>query len=338
VRDELAGLGFDEQDLAQGGLRITTTIDRRLQDDAEAAARRALTRDELRAAVVGVDPRTGDVRAYFGGSDGVGLDYARVHKHPGSTFKPFVVLAGLLHDPPIGLGATYDGSERTGRRGADGADCPRCDVERAMTVSNNAVFLTMALRLGPEQVATAARAAGIESPLDHPDERLALGNQDVTPLELTSAYATIAAGGVHRRPHVVARVVAGNGTVRYDTQNDGPPGERRFGERVARGVTEAMLGVAGFNGLGNGHPVAGAPGSVPSHVAGAYNDAWFSGFTPSLATTVWIGTDSNTPIRTAAGTPITGGTVAGRVWRDVMAAAAQREPPPGFGPYRSLGS
>jgi membrane peptidoglycan carboxypeptidase len=338
VRAELEELGFDDEDLAQGGLRITTTVDRGLQDDATAAARRALSRDELRAAVVSLDPRTGAVRAYFGGDDGVGLDYARVHKHAGSTFKPFVVLAGLLDDPPIGIDATFDGSEGTGRPGADGADCPRCTVTRAMTISNNAVFLTMAVRLGPDRVAAAARAAGIESPLDHPDERLALGNQDVTPLELTSAYATIAAGGVHHLPHVVARVVDGDGTVRYDAEEGGPPAERRFGERVARAVTETMLDVAPGNGLGIGRPVAGAPGSVPSHVAGAYNDAWFSGFTPWLATTVWIGTDRNTPIRTAAGTPITGGTVAGRAWRDVMAAAARREPPPRFGPYRPRGS
>ena len=83
-------------------------------------------------------------------------------------------------------------------------------------------------------------------------------------------------------------------------------GERRFPERVARNVTEAMLDVAEHDGLAlpGGRPVAAKTGTVQSRFEGENNDAWMAGFTPSLATAVWIGTDMNSPIRTARGTPI----------------------------------
>ncbi|WP_433274537.1 transglycosylase domain-containing protein [Pseudonocardia xinjiangensis] len=336
VKSELESLGITDREVAQDGLRITTTIDRGQQGAAVAAVRRAFAGqpDELRAAVVTVDAATGGIRAYYGGDDGVGLDYAQVRKQAGSTFKPFAVLASLLHEPPAPIGQVYDGTEPSGRPGADGADCPRCDVTRAMTISNNAVFLKLALRLGPEQVAAAARAAGITSPLDHPDERLALGNKEVTPLELASAYATLADGGVWHAPHVVARVVDGDGRLLYDAGADGASaGDRRFGEQVARNVAETMLDVAAYRGLGTGTPVAAAPGTVPSRIAGETNDAWFGGFTPAMATAVWIGTDRNSPLRTSSATSITGSTLPGRVWRDVMATAPQLP----FGPFRPIG-
>jgi membrane peptidoglycan carboxypeptidase len=336
VKSELESLGITDRELAQDGLRITTTIDRGQQGAAVAAVRRAFAGqpDELRAAVVAVDAATGGIRAYYGGDDGVGLDYAQIRKQAGSTFKPFAVLAALLHDPPAPIGQIYDGTEPSGRPGADGADCPRCDLTRAMTISNNAVFLKLALQLGPEQVAAAARAAGITSPLDHPDERLALGNKEVTPLELASAYATIADGGVWHAPHVVSRVVDGDGRLLYDAgAYGGSAGDRRFGEQVARNVAETMLDVAAYRGLGIGTPVAAAPGTVPSRIAGETNDAWFGGFTPAMATAVWIGTDRNSPLRTSSATSITGSTLPGRVWRDVMATAPQMP----FGPFRPIG-
>ena len=338
VTAELEVLGISEQDIAQQGLRITTTIDPVRQAEAVAAAQEALEGqpDNLRASMVAIDPETGGVRAYYGGANGLGLDYARVRRLAGSTFKPFVVLAGLMRDPPVGLGEVFDGRETSGLRNAPGADCDRCDLKQAMTVSNNVVFNTLARRVGPAAVADAARAAGITAPLEDPNSGIALGNKEVSAYELASAYATIAAGGMWRSPHLVTTVVTADGRVLYEAHTDG---ERRFPERVARNVTEAMIDVARRDGLSlpGGRPVAAKTGTVESRFDGENNDAWMAGFTPSLSTSVWVGTDMNAPIRTAGGQPISGKGVPGEVWQEFMGEALQSEPVEPFPQFEPIG-
>jgi peptidoglycan glycosyltransferase len=338
VRAELEDLGITEQELSQAGLRITTTIDPQQQREAVDAAHAGLAGQpvNLRSAMVAVDPRTGGILAYYGGDNGNGLDYARVRRLAGSTFKPFVVLAGLQQTPPIGLGEVFDGAARPGLRNAEGAECARCDLKQAMTVSNNVVFATLARRVGPQRVADAARAAGITAPLDDPTEGIALGNKEVSTLELASAYATLAGGGVWHPPHLVSRVVTADDRVLYEAS---PDGERRFSEQVARNVTEAMLGVAENDGLGLGRrPVAAKTGTVQSRFAGENNDAWMAGFTPQLASAVWMGTDRNSPIRTATGDPISGRTLPGEVWQGFMSTALRNAPAEAFAPLRPLGT
>ncbi|WP_255622403.1 transglycosylase domain-containing protein [Pseudonocardia sp. DSM 110487] len=338
VTAELEDLGFTEQDVAQEGLRITTTVDPRHQQQVVESAHDALDGQpvNLRSAVVAIDPRTGGVLAYYGGDNGLGLDYAQVRKLAGSTFKPFVVLAGLMRNPPVGLGEVFDGREIPGLRNAGGADCDECDLKQAMTVSNNVVFHALAKEVGPESVAAAARTAGITAPLDNATEGIALGNKEVSTLELASAYATIAAGGVWRQPHLVSSVVTADDRVLYQAATDG---ERRFPERVARNVVEAMLGVAEHDRLGlpRGRPVAAKTGTVQSRFEGENNDAWMAGFTPSLATAVWMGTDMNSPIRTARGRPIQGSSLPGDVWQDVMSDALAGSPVEDFPPFRPIG-
>ncbi|WP_296368426.1 transglycosylase domain-containing protein [Pseudonocardia sp.] len=338
VTAELEELGITEQDLAQQGLRITTSIDPARQKAAVDAAHDTLTGQpvNLRSAVVSIDPQTGSVLAYYGGDNGLGLDYARVERLPGSTFKPFVVLAALQQDPPIGLGETFSGEPVPGLRNDDGANCARCDLKQAMTISNNVVFNSLAQKVGPENVAAAARSAGITTPLDNPTSGIALGNKETTPLDLASAYATIAAGGVWHQPHLVTSVTTADGRVLYQAPTDG---EQRFPERVARNVTEAMLDVAPADDLalpGN-RPVAAKTGTVQSRFPGQNNDAWMAGFTPSIATAVWMGTDMNSPIRTASGTPIEGKSLPGDVWQQVMKAAVADQPVQDFAPFRAIG-
>ncbi|MEJ3654758.1 transglycosylase domain-containing protein [Actinomycetes bacterium KLBMP 9759] len=338
VTRELEDLGITEQVLAQGGLQITTTIDPLRQRQAVEAAHDALTGQpvNLRSSLVAIDPATGGVLAYYGGDNGHGLDYARAPRLAGSTFKPFVVLAGLQRDPPVGLGKTFDGTEMPGLRNADGADCGRCDLKQAMTISNNVVFNTLAKQVGPEAVADAARLAGIRSPLDDPTEGIALGNKEVTTFEMASAYATLAAGGVWREPHLVSSIVTADGVVLYEADTRG---ERRFEERVARNVTETMLDVAERDGLAlpGGRPVAAKTGTVESRFEGENNDAWMAGYTPLVSTSVWMGTDMNTPIRTAAGRPITGKSLPGEAWKEFMIEVHDDLPVEQFAPFRPIG-
>jgi peptidoglycan glycosyltransferase len=108
---------------------------------------------------------------------------------------------------------------------------------------------------------------------------------------------------------------------------------------VARNVVEAMIGVAEHDGLAlpDGRPVAAKTGTVQSRFDGQNNDAWMAGFTPSLTTAVWMGTDMNSPIRTARGTPIQGSSLPGDVWQDFMADALVDAPVEDFPPFRPIG-
>jgi peptidoglycan glycosyltransferase len=328
--------------VAREGLRIATTVDPRRQREVVEAAHVALDGQpaNLRSAAVAIDPRTGGVLAYYGGDNGLGPDYARIRKLAGSTFTPFVVLAGLLREPPVGLGEVFDGREPPGLRNIAGAGCDECDLKQAMTVSNNVVFHTLTTQLGPEAVAAAARAAGITAPLENPTEGIALGDEEVSTLELASAYATIAAGGVWRQPHLVASVVTPDDQVLYEADTEG---QRRFPEEVARNVVEAMLGVAEHDGLAlpDERPVAVKTGTVRSRSEGENegenNDAWMAGVIPSLATAVWMGTERDSPLRTARGTPIKGSSLPADVWRHFMSDALAGAPVEAFPPFRPIG-
>lgn len=339
IKDELAARGISEQEFSQEGLKITTTIDPTAQREAVQAVRQGLDGQppNLRGALVAIDPRTGAIQAYYGGDNGVGLDYARVHKQPGSTFKPFVLLADLLGADPMGLGTQFKGMPLPGLRNADGASCALCDLKQAMTISNNVIYHELAIRVGPQKVADAARLAGITSPMNQVDAGIALGDKEVTPVELASAYATIAAGGVYHPPHLVSKVTTSDDRVLYEALN---PSEQRFNGQVARNVIEAMLGVPTYDRLSlpGGRPVAAKTGTVQSHVEDQNNDAWTAGFTPQLVSVVWIGTDQNTPIKTAKGAPIAGGTLPGSIWKSYMSDATRSTSVQSFGPFKPIGA
>jgi membrane peptidoglycan carboxypeptidase len=339
IKEELESRGISEQEFSQGGLKITTTIDPDAQREAVQAVHGQLDSQpaNLRAALVSIDPDTGAIQAYYGGDNGVGLDYARVRKQPGSTFKPFVLLAALLQPNPIGLGTQFKGMPLAGLRNADGASCEVCDLKQAMTISNNVIYHELAIRVGPQKVADAARLAGITSPLNQVDAGIALGDKEVTPVDLASAYATIAAGGLYHPPHLVSKVTTSDDRVLYEAVN---PSEQRFSAQVARNVTEAMLGVPTYDKLtlSASRPVAAKTGTVQSHIEGQNNDAWIAGFTPQLASVVWIGTDQNTPIKTAKGAPISGSTLPGPIWKSYMADATRSRSAGTFGQFKAIGT
>ncbi|HEY2222761.1 transglycosylase domain-containing protein [Actinomycetospora sp.] len=337
VKDELRSLGIDEDALVTEGLQIQTTIDPKAQQDAVDAVHHEMEGKpaNLRTAAVSVDPRTGDVLAYYGGDNGSGLDYAQVSKQAGSTFKPFVMLAALEHDPPIGISTQFDGQQVAGRtvRNVEGADCSSCSLKRAMTLSNNVVFTALGNEVGPQAVANAAHQAGISAKLDNPNSGIALGNVEVTPLEMAGAYATFANDGVYHKPHLVQKVTTSSGEVLYDHAAD--QGEPRIDPKVARNVTEAMRDVPTYDGasLSGGRQAAGKTGTVQSHVDNQNNDAWMVGYTPSVVASIWVGTDDNTPIQYGDGRPIYGHGIPSDIWQTFMNGASQGTPKQTFGDF-----
>ncbi|MGH3611350.1 MAG: transglycosylase domain-containing protein, partial [Pseudonocardia sp.] len=334
AKAELEERGITEEQINTEGLTIQTTVDPVRQKQAVDAVTKALKGqpDNLRSALVSIDPRTGAIVAYYGGTNGVGNDYAKSLRQPGSSFKPFV-LSAALQGPGggVGLGTTYDGSgprDFPGGvtvRNSEGSDPGQVTVKAAMTRSINTVFYQMALDVGPYRVADAAHEAGIPYDL-LPVARggIALGDQEVHPTDMASAFGTFAAGGVHREPYVVAKVTAADGRVLFDRADTPELNVAKVPPLVARNVIEAMLDVAGSSGFGlaDGRPVAAKTGTVQHPTLTDQNkDAWTVGFTPSLSTAVWVGTDTSEPIRNSAGRPVFGRMLPGSIWKTYMSDA-----------------
>lgn len=336
VLRELRESGIDERDLNTGALQITTTIDARAQQAALGAVgdRLGPQPPQLRAAVVSIDPRSGAVRAYYGGADGTGYDFARAPLQTGSAFKVFAAVAAQQQAIP--LTRVYDSAPVPDRGtiigNVGGETCGRCSLAEALKRSLNTPWyrLTMAMSDGPGAIADAAHLAGIpeELPgigptLTEPDgpplNGIVLGQYLVRPIDMASAYATLAAGGVYHEPYFVQRVVTGNGRVLLD--RGAPEGEQRVSRQIADTTTRALLPVAAYsNGhaLADGRPSAAKTGTTQLGETGDNKDAWMIGYTPSLSTAVWVGTDVPRPLRTARGSDIYGSGLPADIWKQVM--------------------
>ncbi len=345
VQKELLDLfDINEQTLNTEGLQVTTTIDPKAQAAAENAVSETLDGQDpdMRAAVVSIDPRTGGVKAYFGGTDAQGFDFAQAGLPTGSSFKVFALVAAL--EQGIGLGYQVDSSplEVNGIKitNVEGEGCGTCNIAEALKRSLNTSYYRLMLKLknGPADVAKAAHDAGIAESfpgVDHtlsedgkggpPNNGIVLGQYQTRVLDMASAYATIAASGVYHRPHFVQKVVNSDGQVLFDASTQDNSGEQRIDKAVADNVTAAMQPIAGWsNGhnLAGGRPSAAKTGTNQLGDTDANRDAWMVGFTPSLSTAVWVGTTEGTkPLENKWGSPVYGSGLPSDIWKDTMDGA-----------------
>jgi penicillin-binding protein 1B len=315
VRTELAAAGRGADRLAGAGAHVVTTLDVRLQRAAEAAVRDgllalekgapALRRDEepLQAALVALDPRTGDVLALVGGRDHRRSPYdraLRARRQPGSLFKPIVALAAFaaegqevtlaskLLDAPLRVlrptGAwrptNYDGRFRG-----------PVTVREALEKSLNVPMARLALQVGLPQVVDTARRLGIESRMA-PEPSLALGAFEVSLLEITRAYAVLAAGGIRAKPRMLLLALDGRGNA---LEASAVERVRAFDPAPVALVTEALEGAVD-RGTGRGLRARGIHGRLAGKTgtSNGFRDSWFVGYTPELAVGVWVGFDDGT--------------------------------------------
>ncbi|MDR7543234.1 MAG: penicillin-binding protein 1A [Armatimonadota bacterium] len=328
---------FGEDLVYKGGLQIYTTLDPGMQAAAEravrdgiAAARRARLKIE-QGALVAVDPRTGAIRAMIGGVDFAASQFNRAwqaRRQPGSAFKVFVYTTAIaegipptriLDDSPV----TYRiaGARDWSPKNYDGKFSGPVTLRRAVERSINVPAARMTYELGPQKVAETARAMGIESPLA-PHLSLALGSADVTPLEMATAFATLANGGLRVRPLSVVKVVDARGKVLEDHR---PHRQVGIPADVAYVMTDILKGVI-RHGTGTaaniGKPAAGKTGTTDD-----YRNAWFIGYTPRLSAAVWVGNDDNSPMNR-----VTGGMIPARIWASFMKVATASDPPEDWTP------
>ncbi len=336
---------FGAETVYGGGLTIHTTLDLDDQQAAEDALASTLTDPaDPQAALVALD-RDGGIKAYVGGRDFATLqvDLARGKegggsgRQPGSTFKPFVLATALQHG--IALGTTFPAPATitldtpSGPWTVDnygGEDFGVVDLLSATVNSVNTVYAQVMARTGPRDVAATAGRMGINSPLDE-HVSLALGTEEVSVLELTDAYLTLAREGNHVEPYGITRIENADGRVVFEAPTQ--KGDEAMSEDVARAVTYALEQVIA-KGTGKAasldRPVAGKTGTTQ-----AYSDAWFAGYTPNYVAVVWMGypEGADRPLTDVHGVrAVTGGTLPAQIWKAFMEQALVDVEPADFTP------
>lgn len=310
----------------RGALRVHTTLDLALQEEAEAIIRTGVARYQKFAkvgqgALVAVEPGTGAVRALVGGTSYDSSQFNRAVqalRQPGSTFKPFVYLAafsqGYLPGSTLEDAAVNFGGYRP--QNYDMRYHGTVTFEKALAFSYNVPAVKVADMIGIDQVINTARLAGITSPL--PAElSVALGSAEVTPLELAGAYATLGADGAYAEPHMIARVEDQKGQLIEQTQTRGTV---VFAPEAVSALHRCLVGVVDYGtgaGAKIGRPAAGKTGTTSEN-----RDTWFAGYTPDLACVVWLGNDDNSRLAKSA----TGGQLAAPLWARFMRKAHARLP------------
>ncbi len=326
VLAELDYLGFDEQEISQGGLKIYTTVNYKTQMAAQDSLvndlrNAGLTRDVTQAALFSFSPTTGKIFAYVGGKNYESSQYDRVTnaiRPPGSSFKPFVYAAAIqqglkandiLEDTPITVGGWKPKNYGDKYRG-------RIPAWLAVAVSSNVCAVKLIQKVSPSTVISVVRDMGITTPLQN-DMTIALGSNGVKLYDMVVAYGAFANGGFKVRPFAVERVENSRGVVIYE--NSGPKIIKVMGYETAAEMTSMLKKVIEMGtgqGAKIGREAAGKTGTTDS-----YRDAWFVGYTPDLVTGVWVGNDDNSKLG-----GITGGTVPARIWADYMRVAVQSFP------------
>jgi penicillin-binding protein 1B len=330
TEDDLGG-----EKLYRTGFRFYTTLDPVQQEAAEDAVARGLDEigkaarpadEPLQAALVAVDPATGQMTAMVGGRGYATTQFNRAvdaRRQPGSAFKPFVLLAALsqaaegkgkttLSTMISGAPVTFQSPEGPYTpSNFEGKQYGDITVRRAIEESVNTATVRLANAVGLKEVARTARAAGITSPIA-PVPSMALGSFEVTPVELAYAYATIASRGIRFDPFPLFSVTAADSDVLIAKK---VRWERTIDPRAAYLTGYALEGVLergtakSAKEMGIYFPAAGKTGTTDGN-----RDSWFVGYTPDVVCAVWVGYDSG------ADTGLTGARGALRIWARFLRA------------------
>jgi len=319
VMDSLANtIGAIDEDIV-----VSTTVDERLQLAAENALAEELNKkgDKFgvtQGALVSIDP-DGAVRALVGGRNYAESQFNRAvsaKRQPGSAFKPFVYLAGLEHgltpesvkeDAPINLKGWQPENYSHEYMGP-------VTLTRALSLSLNTVAIRVGLEAGPKTVAKTAHRLGIKSELQI-NPSIALGTSEVTPLELVTAYAPFANGGIGVSPHVITKVTTATGKSLYQGKAEalGRVVDPQYVAMMNRMMQETLLTGTARKAELPGWQAAGKTGTSQD-----FRDAWFIGYTSHLVTGVWLGNDDNSPTKKASG-----GNLPVEIWSHYMTLAHQ---------------
>lgn len=319
--------------LYKEGLKVYTTIDLEMQTAAETAMKKlpAIRTDssgikQPQGALVAIDPHTGYIKAMVGGRGNDQFNRAVLaERQPGSAFKPFVYLAALesgltpgtvIDDSPISFNnwspVNYDNQFRG-----------KVTLRQSLENSLNVPTVKLTNQIGVDKPLYYAQQMGISTLVlkgNTNDRNLAMSlgglTRGVTPLEIASAYGVLANQGVRVEPVAIIKVVDRNGKV---LEQNSPQEKAVISDRSAYVLTDLLRGVinSGTGTAANiGRPAAGKTGTTND-----YKDAWFVGYTPDLAASVWIGYDNDGYLN-----GIAGGGLPAQIWQSFMSKATSKMP------------
>ena len=300
-------------------LEVWTTLDVAMQNAATSAIARNVPAG-AQGALVSMD-RDGAVLAMVGGTDYVTSNYNRAVnavRQPGSAWKLFVYLAALEagytpNDRVVDEAVTIEGWSP---RNSSGSFAGEIDLRTAFAYSTNTVAAQLGNEVGFGTVASMARRFGITTPVNTLPS-MVLGTSDVRLIDMTRAFASVAARGAAVEPYGITKVTNGSGEVLY--QREGPREQMLVPPYVAAGITD-LLQSAVATGTGRaaqiGRPVAGKTGTTSSN-----KDGWFLGFSSGVTTGVWMGRDDAKPVP-----GLQGGTAPARAFAAYMRVAVARRP------------
>ena len=350
--EELLQQEYGSNTVREGGLRVYTTINPGLQRAATAAISHVLTEPtDPASAIVSIDPRSGAIRAMAAvtpGSHGNQFNFVTsARRQPGSTFKaialttavargmdPFTTsyLSAPFHYQPDSTCNPSDPNCAWNVQTYDHTYAGVESVANAPVQSDNTVYARLSLDVGPENIVAMARKLGIRTSPLQAVPSLALGSIGVTPLEMASAYSTLAAGGVYSKPMAITKVVLPNGKADTSASWGKPQRERVIPDWVASTVTQ-VLEQNMLYGTGRGAHVANHTDAGKSGTTDNYADAWFNGYTPRLEAAVWIGYPSGEiPMLDVHGIAVSGPTFPAQIWHLFMDTAIGNRPNVPFPP------
>jgi membrane peptidoglycan carboxypeptidase len=351
VRKELNSLGFPDEQLMIGGLIVRTTLEKDAQVAAEAAVFSQAPKkapDNLHIGLVSIRPGTGEIVAMYGGKDYLKRqlnDATQGITQAGSTFKPFALIAALEQGislssvwngdgPKIfddGIGRPYEVSNYGDKSFGD------LTLLKATASSINTIYVPLGIKVGADKVIDAARRAGIpESVAMVPSPSVVLGVASPRVIDVANSFATFAANGVRAKPFMVKEVLGANKGVLYQARVET---EQVFDEAVMADLNYALgevvrAGTASSALRDFGRPAAGKTGTSQSNAS-----AWFSGYTPQLATSIAFYRDDATQSLNGIGglNSVTGGSFPARIWNAYMKGALKGQPELDFAPLSAIG-
>ncbi len=313
----------------QGGLRVQTTLVPALQKAAEESARAFLSaKGDPAVSLVCVDYTNGQVLAMVGGKDFKTDKFnlaVQGKRQPGSAFKPFVLVTALsqgVRPTDVFSAAPYSVEVTDGvwnvQNYENAVTSGSMSLAAATNWSVNAVYARLIMKVGAANVVKTAQAMGITTPLE-PNPAIALGGlkTGVSPLEMASAYGTIASGGVAHAPSGILKVTDDAGNVVYEPDH----ADKRAVDAAVAKTAGAMLHDVIENGTGQAAKIgiwaAGKTGTTQ-----AYRDAWFVGYGADLCTAVWVGhPEGQVSMTNVHGIRVTGGSFPARIWQRFMQSA-----------------
>jgi penicillin-binding protein 1A len=327
----------------KGGLKIYTTLDPTLGDDAHKAVDTIVpnTGGKFVAALASVEPSTGAVRAIVGADVDVPGKHrfnlaTQSHRQPGSAFKTMVLVAALRegYGPSTMVDGTspctvnFPGSKPYPLENAEGEGGGVMPLSEATADSINCAYVRLASVVGLKQIEDAAHDLGITSDLkdktcDCLVPSMAIGSREVNPLEMASAYATLANDGVYHKPYFIEKVVDRHGKELF---RGASKGEQKVSTQIARQAVSILRGV-----VTGGTGTRANPGRWPTFgktgTTQDYTDGWFVGSTRQLAAAVWMGSPiGKVSMRNVGGIKVFGGTYPARVFGAYMHAAMTGRP------------